>query len=94
MIEVHIKDYDVQDTRHIQFHGRDAKGFHIYPNHRTLLPETITITIGKKYRTHGWIQFRGRDCQTLINGLLDSATPYMLRQIQLSIQDRLEEHEN
>lgn len=93
MIEVHIKEIDGLPEKHIHFHGRDHRDFHIYPNYRTMFPEHITISISNNVREYGWIQFRGPDCNRLINGILDSASTFVLKQIQLGIQERLDERE-
>lgn len=93
MIEIHMREMDDIPQKHIAFHGRDNRDFHIYSHYRTMLPEHITISISNNVREYGWIQFRGSDCNRLINGILDSASTFVLKQIQLGIQDRLEERE-
>ena len=89
MIEVSILDRDDLTIQNIDFHGREGREYSFYRERSAYLPDVFHIKIYKGNGYVGWIEFRGNDCTRLINGILDSADDYTLKQIILGAQDRL-----
>jgi len=93
MIEIYTVNFDNDKTHDVEFHGRDRREYSLTREYSRYLPDKLKIKMYTGLKHTGSIEFRGNDCTNLINGILDNADDYTLKQIILGAQDRLKVRE-